>query len=782
MKLRFTFEKMARIIQRNWFFSICIAVLLLSFWLRWSGVYWQLPDTRMSDEQVVMSMTHDISLHHDFLRIKKPDGFWYCPAYNYLSLIVYKIFDRFAVGVGLFPSQPLIPLWTHFLICRILSIFMSLGTIAVLILMFKNVFGKLTASLAGLFFALNGIEIYRAVIAHSDTMVVFLSTLTLYLAFKIINTKGWALYLVAGAIYGAAVSSRLFALGFFFPLVAGHILAQKGDNLVSRMLNALRDLRWLILPFAALGGFVITNPQSLLAVGQFLKAVQVELISEWLGSSMGPFKLTAELLSRMKFVYSNLLATTFSPSLVYSKIHAPISILKLLPLALALVGLIILLIRRFKLGLMMLVAFISANLFIIPVTQSSPYTHHYLVVVPICALLIGSALDPLWRYVIRTKLAYFRLLLCGIIIGAIAFVAIEMLNEATQIHNFKSGKGSFSRRTDYRKWMIDHIPPGSRIAYDRYGTDLIPGYFDVVKKPGFDKGLDYYSKNFDYVIMSWDRIYQYKVFQELLKYKPMALFEPEEVYSMPRLAIYKMDRDESNHDRMRNFYTETLPRKNGIETTINDPSFENGELLESWGVRLSHHPYRAWKRIYEYWAWDEIYRPDGKPIKWWDGENNPPHSLIERVSDIRSDGKFSLHIMLDEEEPKGNLLSKGDSTFETEGQWIWHGNHSASREADGNSYEGKYALKAVSSGPYREWNGIFLTAAFFNYNSDQPNKMTFYAKSASGTRTLRVRSGDGTWATFALSDYYQTYEIIGDIRCHRKPLLPRRPGQLFFRL
>jgi hypothetical protein len=484
-------------------------------------------------------------------------------------------------------------------------------------------------------------------------MVVFLSTLTLYLAFKIINTKGWALYLVAGAIYGAAVSSRLFALGFFFPLVAGHILAQKGDNLVSRMLNALRDRRWLILPFAALGGFAITNPQSVLAVGQFLKAVQVELISERLGSSMGAFKIVAELLSQMKFVYSNLLATTFSPSLFYSKIHSsPISILNLLPLALVLVGLIILLTRRFKLGLMMLVAFISANLFIIPVTLSSPFTHHYLVVVPICALLIGSALDSLWRFVIRTKLAYFRLLLCGITIGAIAFVAIEMLYEATQIHNSKSGKGSFSRRTDYRKWMIDHIPPGSRIAYDRYGTDLIPGYFDVVRKPGFDKGLDYYSKNFDYVIVSWDRIYQYKVFQELLKYKPMALFELEEVDFMPRLAIYKMDRDESNHDRMRNFYTETLPRKNGIETTINDPSFENGELLESWGVRLSHHPYRAWKPIYTYWAWEKTYRPDGKPIEWWDGKNYPPYTLIERASDIRSDGKFSLHIKLAEERPK----------------------------------------------------------------------------------------------------------------------------------
>jgi len=317
--------------------------------------------------------------------------------------------------------------------------------------------------------------------------------------------------------------------------------------------------------------------------------------------------------------------------------------------------------------------------------------------------------------------------------------------------------------------MIDNIPPGARVAYDRYGTDLKPGYFDVVKRPGYDKGLDYYSKNFDYVIVSWDRINDYKVYQELLKRKPLAIFEGEpfktkaEVVSyMPRLAIYKMDRDESNQARMRNFYTETLPRKTGMESTFNDPSFENGDVLESWGVRLFH-PYRAWKQI-EWWEWEEIYRPDGKPIKWWDGKDNPPHSLIERVSDIRSDGMFSLHITLAEEEPKGNLLSKRDSTFETEGQWIWHGNHSASREADGNSYEGKYALKAVSSGPPREWNGISLTASFFNYNSGQPNKMTFYAKSVSGTRTLLVRSGDGTWANFTLSDYYQRYEIIGSTK------------------
>ena len=162
--------------------------------------------------------------------------------------------------------------------------------------------------------------------------------------------------------------------------------------------------------------------------------------------------------------------------------------------------------------------------------------------------------------------------------------------------------------------------------------------------------------------MSWDRINDYKVYQELIKCQPMAFFEGSPfkteigmVNFKPRLAIYKMDGDESNQARMRNFYTETLPRKMGMESTFNDPSFENGDLLESLGVRLFH-PYRAWKPV-EWWKWGEIYRPDGKPVEWWDGKNDPPHTLIERITDIHSDGRFSLHILLSEERPTESIES-----------------------------------------------------------------------------------------------------------------------------
>ena len=772
MRILFTIEKIIKIIQRNWFFCVSIAVILLSLWLRLDGVDWQLPDTRFGDEEAVMEMTRSIPFRGDLV-IRGRKGFWYCPAYNYLTGVVFKIFDRLVVGAGLFASHELIPVWTHYLLGRTLSILMSIGTIGVLMFMFKNVFGKLTALLAGLFVALNPIDLFRANIAHGDTMAMFLGTMTLYLAFRIMRTKGWILYLVAGAVYGAAVASKLFAIGFFIPLVASHVLGQSGDNLFSRLRNAVRDWRWLILPIAVLGGYIIANPQSLLAVGAFLKDIQGGQIIEYMGEHNLQYKTAAELLAQIKIIYSDLLAPTQSSSL--------------LALVLAVIGSIVLLIRRFRIGLMMLVALISVNLFILPATAAYGRTYHYLVVIPICALLIGTAITALWSSVIRIRLPLFRLLLCGIITMALALAASSMLNKAIRIPNFKAGKGIISRRTDFRKWMIDNIPPGARVAYDRYGTDLKPGYFDVVKKSGYDKGLDYYSKNFDYVIVSWDRINDYKVYQELLKRKPLAIFEGEPfktraewVNFMPRLAIYKMDRDESNHTRIRNFYTEALPRKIGMESTFNDPSFENGELLESWGVRLFH-PYRAWKHI-EWWKWDEIYRPDGKNIEWWDGENNPSHSLIERVSDIQSDGKFSLHIMLAEEEPKekANLISKGDSTFETEGQWIWHGSHSASRAADANSHEGKYALKVVSTGLSREWSCVSLTNECYNYNSGQPNKLSFYAKSVSGSRRLRVRSGDGTWATFTLSDDYRRYEIIGSTKMKDNILLILEGAGIFY--
>ena len=194
LRLLFNFNKIVKIIQQNWFIGASIAILLFSFWIRWSGVDWQLPDTPNGDEEAMVQMSHSIPYIGGKL------GFWYGPAYNYLSGIVFKIFDWIAVGVGLFPSHELVPVWTYYFIGRVLSILMSVGTIFVLLFMFKNVFGKFTVLLAGLFFALNGMDLHVSTIAKSDTMAVFLSKFTLYLAFKIMTTKKCNLYIVAGLI------------------------------------------------------------------------------------------------------------------------------------------------------------------------------------------------------------------------------------------------------------------------------------------------------------------------------------------------------------------------------------------------------------------------------------------------------------------------------------------------------------------------------------------------------------------------------------------------------
>ena len=102
---------------------------------------------------------------------------------------------------------------------------------------------------------------------------------------------------------------------------------------------------------------------------------------------------------------------------------------------------------------------------------------------------------------------------------------------------------------------------------------------------------------------------------------------------------------------MENFFTKTLPRQKKNENTVNNPSFEDKKLLGSWAVRLNK-AYKARKFI-EWWRWEEIYKPDGISVEWWDGNNVSPHYLIEKVSDIKSDGQYSLHIHLSETTPEG---------------------------------------------------------------------------------------------------------------------------------
>lgn len=174
--------------KKKWFAALSLVLFLFSFWLRWSGLDWQLPDPRYGDEEAMIQMTHQISWENH-LRVGGKTGFWYGPAFNYLMALTYTVFDWTAVKTGLFPSPEDIPPWTHFWVGRVLSALLSLGTLIILVFLFKNVFGRLAALGAGLVYSLNEIEIHLSTIAKSDTLTLFLSTLTLYLMIKMITTN-----------------------------------------------------------------------------------------------------------------------------------------------------------------------------------------------------------------------------------------------------------------------------------------------------------------------------------------------------------------------------------------------------------------------------------------------------------------------------------------------------------------------------------------------------------------------------------------------------------------
>lgn len=108
-----------------------------------------------------------------------------------------------------------------------------------------------------------------------------------------------------------------------------------------------------------------------------------------------------------------------------------------------------------------------------------------------------------------------------------------------------------------------------------------------------------------------------------------------------------------------------------------------------------------------------------------------------------------------------NLLSDGDANFEAPDNWVDHGNHTATRIADGNAHVGDYALKIETSGSGSQTDYARLPVYDFYYEDGYDNKMSFYAKSITGPMHLMVRSGDDTWGDFMLNDTYQKYEIAG---------------------
>lgn len=728
--------KIVKVVSGHWFALAGFLVIALTFWLRWRGLDWQLPDTRWGDEEAMIELAKRVSFEQGKLVIGGKLGFWYGPTHFYLLAVVFSLFERLALVLGWFPARELIPGWTYFLVARGATLLLSTAVAGTLVFLFQRFFGKRTAVVAGLFLALHYISVELAIIAKNDTLVVLLTTLTLYLSFRLTMNKGTGLYVLAGAVYGLAVGAKLFALGFITPLLVGHLLAQSGSSLFSRLRNAVRDWRWIILPIAAVVAYVLANPQIFLVFDSFWRSITKSLLGQYMAESNRNFKTVPELLNQLKTIYFFLLGPGREASLS--------------ALILAFAGLILLTLRRLSLAIILFVALFSAHLFILPATAAYGATSHYMVIVPIYALLIGFAVDSLLNLVSRIGSAHFRLPVYAAVIAALAFAISSMWTTAIRQVNALTGEGSLSRERDFRKWMIEHIPPGSRIAYDLYGTDLVNGYFDVVHKPGYKEGMDYYSQNYDYVVVSDYRISEYKAFQELMQtQKPVVVFQEEARFS-PKRYIFQMNPGDRRAGQVKNFYTETLHHGSTRKAAFNDPSFEDGQIIGNWGIRF----FNAFE--------------GNKSIEWWDGKNHPAHFLIEKNSNIRTDGEYSLRIVLAEENPsaqsdkrKTNQLSEADSTFEANVNWHGVGTHSVSRAAGGNAFEGKYALQVVSGGFKNQGDGAYLTTPFFKYKNGQANQLTFYAKRGKGNRVLRVRSGDGTEATFILTKKYQKYQIPG---------------------
>lgn len=242
-----------------------VVVLAVAAVVRLVGITWGLPDA-----------THLFSYHPDeyhslrgafslALGDLNPHFFNYGSLYLYLVGAAAAVADPalFASVAEAVPGGPVLPevlrQWT--LYARIVTLILSLGTVAVVYAIARRIWGHREGLAAGLLLALAPLHVLHSHYGTVDVPGAFFAVLALYFAVAMLDELSWRHVLWAGGAAGLAASVKYSGgVALVAPLVAWAIVrmraAKNGRQADWRMVVAL--------PVTAFAAFALTSPYTLI--------------------------------------------------------------------------------------------------------------------------------------------------------------------------------------------------------------------------------------------------------------------------------------------------------------------------------------------------------------------------------------------------------------------------------------------------------------------------------------------------------------------------------------
>ncbi len=499
-----------------------LAILLGGFGLRVWGIAWGLPYLFHPDEyqvvQVYLMMVKNHSLSPHFF------GYPGFPLYiNALFYAIYYLFQRL-MGVFQGPGDIAFPQIVNlgtgviadpniYLIGRLLSIIFGVGTIFLSYLCAKEISKKpYVGLLAAAFTAFSNANVVQSRLILPNIYVAFFTITAIWASVRLRNTGRMTDYLLAGLAVGLTASSKYNGAVVILSVVVAHFLRTG--------FKGWKDKK-IYFSFLAAGlVFLITNFFIFLDFNLFLEHFRVvsnSYIAGWPGFADLPVLWYTTYLLRMEGIVA----------------------------IAALVGILWAVWKR-QFDLLIPGSFVLVNFGILCLMKF--YNEHTLLpLLPafqvIAAVLLGILIEKGISLFANHK-TFGR---AAVIVGTAAIVAYPLWQ--TVINN--SATLQVNSRTTAQIWIDKNIPPGSRIAIERYSPYIDLNKFTVIPVDDFlPKQLQWYQeKNVQYLVFSEGTYaryyenpkryaYQINVYESLFQeLKPVKVFEDGgyeiKIYAMP---------------------------------------------------------------------------------------------------------------------------------------------------------------------------------------------------------------------------------------------------------
>lgn len=216
-------------------------ICVISFVLNFCGIWWGLPEQWEPDEsvRVVLSMANQKDLNpHIFIA---PTLHRYVLLAALAPYYVYLVVSGEIAAVKEKPHMSDVPdffLTNVWLIARMVSVLLGVLTVYVFYLTGREVAGEraglISAACACLTMGFVNISHYATV----DTMVIFLSAISIYYVVRIVGRTNTKDYVLSGASAGLAISTKYTAGLLMLPILAAHLLSPKRRSIIDKNIVA----------------------------------------------------------------------------------------------------------------------------------------------------------------------------------------------------------------------------------------------------------------------------------------------------------------------------------------------------------------------------------------------------------------------------------------------------------------------------------------------------------------------------------------------------------------